>query len=523
MRYAAQPRLQTHTSSPSTLGLISKWIESCQRSHKACQWRKDVAPWQPTRLLDIGRVKDDMLKLVLLSRQPDKAARTYITLSYRWGSKDQPRLLSSNINTLCQGSLIKDLPKTFRDTIVVARTLGVRYLWIDALCIIQDSQEDWERESASMGSVYANALCNIAASASDGPEGGLFRQRDAGSIRLGCVLAAPLPDTRLQTYHLIDSVYSQRQLRCAPLFRRGWIFQERMLAPRIVYFAEEQIFWECCVEHKCEAFPTGIPFNTISKDRLPQLLTTDKHFECHSCAIVREWNLLVQRYSECQLTRASDKLPAIAGVSWYFGLLLRDSPIFGMWKCRIIDQLGYVVEKPAMTQTLVHRAPSWSWASLDGPIMSPSLHEDPFTHISVEGDDLHRGQLRLRGVLTRATYSHPTPPRRSDLILESGKVINIIILRDHLGIELKRGKSITLLAFQSGLKTGPYLGCFVLEPVLCALPAMTYRRIGFAHVFQREELNPTVLEPDKYDALGVVFEDGLASVKSSRLSDVVII
>ncbi|UPL01781.1 hypothetical protein LCI18_012715 [Fusarium solani-melongenae] len=446
-----------------------------------------------------------MFKLVLLSR-----------------SKDQPRLLSSNINTLCQGSLIEELPKTFRDTIVVARTLGVRYLWIDALCIIQDSQEDWERESALMGSVYANALCNIPASASDGPEGGLFRQRDADSIRLGYARAAPLPDTRLQTYHLIDGVYSQRQLRCAPLFRRGWIFQERMLAPRIVY-AEEQIFWECCVEHKYEAFPTGVPFSTISKDRLPQLMTKNEHFECYSCAIVREWNLLVQRYSECQLTRASDKLPAIEGVSSYFGLLLRDRPVFGMWKCRIIDQLGYVVEKPAMTQTLVHRAPSWSWASLDGPIMSPKLHEDPFTHISVEGGDLHRGELRLRGVLTHATYSHPTPPRRSDVILESGKVINIILLRDHLGIELKRGKSVTLLVFQSGLKTGPYLGCFVLEPVLCALPAMTYRRIGFAHVFQREEFSPTVLEPDMYDALGVVFEDGLASVKSSWLSDVVII
>ncbi|CAM1509296.1 Fc.00g030350.m01.CDS01, partial [Cosmosporella sp. VM-42] len=226
--------------------------------------------------------------------------------------------------------------------------------------------------------------------------------------------------------------------------------------------------------------------------------------------VFRQWNLLVQRYSECQFTRASDKLPAFTGISSYFGLLLRNDYVFGMWKSRIIDQLGYVVERPVMKRSLVYRAPSWSWASLDGPIMSPPLHEEQFIHISVEGDSLHLGQLRLRGVLTHATYSHATPPRKSDIILRGGKVLNLIILRDHLGIELKRGKSITLLAFQSGLRNGPYLSCFVLEPILCAFPAIMYRRIGFAHVFQREESNLIVLEPDKYDALGVVFEDGLS-------------
>ncbi|KAM5354641.1 hypothetical protein ACJ41O_001288 [Fusarium nematophilum] len=448
-------------------------------------------------------------------------------MSYRWGSNDQSRLLTGNINTLCQGSPIAELPKTFRDAIVVARTLGVRYLWIDALCIIQDSQEDWEHESASMGSIYANALCNIAASASDGPDGGLFRQRDPDNLHLGYVRAAPLSDTRLQTYHLIDGVYSDWQLRHAPLFRRGWVFQERMLAARVIYFAEEQVFWECCDAHNCEAFPAGIPFATTSKDQLLRLLAEDVNATAKH-AVIREWNHAVQGYSQCQFTRDSDKLPAFAGIASYFGFVLRDDYVFGMWRPRIIDQLGYVVEEPAMKRGLAYRAPSWSWASLDGPIMSPQAFEqqppkERFTHISVEGDGLHLGQLRLRGVLTRATYSCPTPPRKSDIVLESGKVLNMIVLRDHLGVELKRGKSITLLAFQSRLETGPYLGCLVLEPVLCAFPAIAYRRIGFAHVFQRKEFNPVVLEADVYDALGVVFEDGLSRVKSTRLEDVVII
>ncbi|KAH6898072.1 tol protein [Thelonectria olida] len=517
---------KTHTSSPSTLSLISNWIRMCQRSHEPCQWRKGVAPWQPTRLLDIGRLNDKTFRLVSKSRKTDES-HAYITLSYRWGPENQPRLLTSNINAFFEGSLIEKLPKTFRDAIVVARMLGVRYLWIDALCIIQDSQNDWECESAAMGSVYANALCNIAASASDGPDGGLFRRRDGDNLRLGCVRAAPLPETRAQTYHIIDSLYSQRQLRCAPLFRRGWVFQERMLAARVIYFAEEQVFWECCVEHKCEAFPAGIPFAGTSMDQLPQVVikgAVGRQLECDSCAVFRQWNLLVQRYSECQLTRPSDKLSAFAGIASYFQLLLRANYIYGMWESRLIDQLGYVVEEPAAKQSLQYRAPSWSWASLDGPIMSPRVGELPFTHVKLEEGGVKLGQLRLRGSLTRATYSHPTPPRKSDIILEGGKVLNLIVLRDHLGIEFRKGKRITLLAFQSELRTGPYLGCFVLEPVLCAFPATTYRRIGFAHVFQSEPFNPHVVEGDKYDALGVMFGgDGLPTVDESRLSDMVIV
>ncbi|KAH7141662.1 hypothetical protein EDB81DRAFT_884737 [Dactylonectria macrodidyma] len=360
------------------------------------------------------------------------------------------------------------------------------------------------------------------------PQGGLFRQRDPEKLRLGCVRAAPLPGARLQNYYLIDQSYPDRQLRCAPLFSRGWVFQERMLAVRVIYFAEEQVFWECGEECKCEAFPAGIPFAPNSKDKLPQILARDatatlEHFECPSCAIFREWNILVQRYSECQFTHAGDKLSAFMGIASYFPVSAQNNYAFGMWKPRIVDQLGYVVEKPAMKRSSAYRAPSWSWASLDGPIMAPHLNEEPYTHISVQVDYMHLGQLHLRGVLTRATYSHATSSRKADIFLESRKVLNVIILRDHLGIEMKKGKPFTLLALQSGLEPCPYLGCLVLEPILCALPRTTYRRIGFTHVFQREELNAAIVEPEMYAALGIIMAKGSSTVEQSRLSDIVII
>ncbi|EWY99917.1 hypothetical protein FOYG_03844 [Fusarium oxysporum NRRL 32931] len=176
-----------------------------------------------------------------------------------------------------------------------------------------------------MGLVYANGLCNIAASASDGPDGGLFRSRNAESIRLGCVRADPLPDTRIQTFNIIDTLYTHRQLRHTPFFKRGWIFQERMLAPRVIYFAEEQVFWECYQELKCEAFPTGIPFAGSFKALLPENLTnlsTWSWGECVPCTMFRQWNRVVQGYSDSQFTFINDKLPAFMGIASYFEPLM---------------------------------------------------------------------------------------------------------------------------------------------------------------------------------------------------------
>lgn len=528
VRYDARPSLSSSTSSTSTLRLISKWIQSCHRGHKSSGCTRDVTPWQPARLLDIGRSQDETCRIVLRPQNTSQA-RKYITLSYRWDAKKQPQLLSSNIDDLLRGWPIRTLPKTFRDTIVVARALGVRYLWIDALCIIQDSHEDWERESASMGLVYANGLCNIAASASDGPDGGLFRSRNAESIRLGCVRADPLPDTRIQTFNIIDTLYTHRQLRHTPFFKRGWIFQERMLAPRVIYFAEEQVFWECYQELKCEAFPTGIPFAGSFKALLPENLTnlsTWSWGECVPCTMFRQWNRVVQGYSDSQFTFINDKLPAFMGIASYFEPLMGADYAFGMWSVDLERQLGFSVERPVMKRSLDYRAPSWSWASLDSPVHFADLLSEAisktFMHVQFEQDGLSQGLLHVQGVLTPATYSHATSRRNSDVILENGTNLNLILLKDHLGIAFTKGTKLTLLAFESSRDPSPYLDCLILEPILCTLPVPSYRRIGFAHIFQQEEFGSQLLEPEKFRSLGVIFTDCSASTEASRLSNLII-
>lgn len=125
-----------------------------------------------------------------------------------------------------------------------------------------------------MRHVYANASCNIAASASTDPHGGLFRSRDPEMIRPGLV-SVPFSKSERKNHYIFDKSYVDRQIFDGPLHRRGWVFQERLLAPKVLHFADEQVFWECFTEHKCEGFPRGIPFYFPLKDFDPLLESSE--------------------------------------------------------------------------------------------------------------------------------------------------------------------------------------------------------------------------------------------------------
>lgn len=166
--------LELETSSTSTLENAFRWYSSCRDHHERCKCLRRQPTWYPTRLIDIGVDDSPLWRLHLVSKS-EETDLPYLTLSYRWGQNPHLKLLSSTFEEFCKGKLIQDLPRTFRDTVVVARKFGIRYIWIDSLCIIQDSMEDWIRESEYMQYIYSNCACNIAAAASIDPEGGLFR------------------------------------------------------------------------------------------------------------------------------------------------------------------------------------------------------------------------------------------------------------------------------------------------------------------------------------------------------------
>lgn len=520
------PHLESETSSPSTLDLVHEWYLSCRAKHSRCSRLVGGKPWYPARLLDIGVDGEAEWKLYTPSENAFPPP-SYMTLSYRWSSSPSVLLLKSNIKKFCRGMFIQDLPRTFRHAIFLARRFSVRYLWIDALCILQDSQEDWERESETMRDLYANSVCNIAASASTDPEGGLFRSRDLKAVRPGLVEAA-FSTSEPKEYYMFDKSYSERQLLDGPLHRRGWVFQERLLAPRVIHFTEDQVFWECFTENKCEGFPRGIPFYSSLKDFDPlwkdPTSSGPRKQNGAPLQTFNLWNDLVAEYTKCALTRKSDKLIAFSGLAKLFHDTTRDEYLAGLWRSRLAEHLDWRVYKPAPRSASEYRAPTWSWASLDGPVRPYGLSARTKMQVSIldvqvqssKSNPMGRvlgGHIELNGSITKATY-HATDDA-SHCFLEVGPhriVVNIY--PDASSVDFVDGKEIYPLVLKTEPASSdhtesdgkPNAAISVVFLVLESLQHMsnTYRRIGHFVLYDREDIEKLglFLDRDRSDVLG---------------------
>jgi len=165
---------------------------------------------------------------------------------------------AANLQDRPRGINVLDLPLTFRDAISIARKSGVPYVWIDSVCIIQDSKEDWETEAAQMSSVYSEAFLTIAATGSSNRSEGC--RTDSNSIPIGPVILEcssmeendPLSS---QTVYIFPSDGYQHNFRSQPLHERGWKVQERELSSRILFYTKETIRWECACLKASLRFP----------------------------------------------------------------------------------------------------------------------------------------------------------------------------------------------------------------------------------------------------------------------------
>ncbi|KAK8028996.1 hypothetical protein PG991_006052 [Apiospora marii] len=427
--------VQANTGSPITLDVAYSWFHECASHHDSrCKnLPTSTEGWLPSRLLDVGLHEDTHWKLLISATDIiEFPAPAYLTLSYRWGTNPQHALLlSSTIDQYRQGAKISELPQTFQDLVLVARRFGIRYVWVDCFCIIQNSREDWETEAPMMRHVYANAACNIAASASDNPNGGLFRSRDVRDIQPG-VISTTLTSEQPERFYIFDKSYWDRQLLEGSLHNRGWVFQERFLGPRQLYFTRNQVMWECLEEHKCEGFPHGIPLHHSPKsiDRLlnlPQNRETPdwrqgKDYQRHHDSImtfdaVDIWCDLVTTYSACHFTKSEDKLYAFAGISKLFQEVTGDRYLAGIWRSQILHLLNWTVFASNSKHSVLYRAPSWSWASIDGPVklhkpaagfefMVYVIDVDVTTKRKVDDTvDIIGGFIKLRGSLIMASYT----------------------------------------------------------------------------------------------------------------------
>lgn len=357
------------TSTLFSLDMVYDWFSSCLRTHSKCrQPLTQPTTSYPTRLLDLGPKDSGVCRLIITAEAAMSSPHEpYLTLSYRWGTDPGLLLLSSTLHEFRQGKPISVLPKTFQDLVTVARKFSIRYVWIDALCIIQDSPEDWEVEALKMRTVYANSACTVAASVSSNESEGLFRFRDAASFKPGLVNMS-LRSGKTQICQIFERDYWNTNIFSGPLHKRGWVFQERHLSTRIIYFANNQILWECLEGAKCEGFPEGIPHHYSDKDLDQLWQLREKEAEAPGDANDVEmpgsvyvlWRDLVKKYTGCSFTKVDDKLPAFAGIAKLFQEITRDEYIAGLWRSRLLEGLDWRVYEPKLKASLAYRAPSWS-------------------------------------------------------------------------------------------------------------------------------------------------------------------
>ncbi|PKS05119.1 hypothetical protein jhhlp_008486 [Lomentospora prolificans] len=227
-----------NSGSKECLKLASDLLSSCINGHKSCSAQYPASAELPTRIID---TQGPNPKLIDTGGRHD----TYAALSYCWGVGASFMLTKATEAQFRAGRPLADFPATLRDAIEVTRALNIRYLWIDALCIIQDSAEDWAREAARMCGVYGGAIVTIAAACAAKTAEGIFHDRKVPS-EPRCWLDwrngdEPSPKVFLRP----GAEISNYKLSQNALSSRGWILQETLLAPRTIWFGTEQICFEC--------------------------------------------------------------------------------------------------------------------------------------------------------------------------------------------------------------------------------------------------------------------------------------
>ncbi|TVY80952.1 hypothetical protein LSUE1_G004391, partial [Lachnellula suecica] len=379
--------------------LVASWLQICCETHVECGVHYDVH-FKPTRLIDVGARRKSP-RLIETKNHILKDSR-YLALSHCWGDSmpESARTISSNLSKHIKEIPLRTMPRTFQDAIISTRRLGLQYLWIDSLCILQDSPNDWEVESSLMGKVYSHCFCMLAAAAAKNCHEGLFPILSELPL-LGNDRAQNIPDDPFvlikPDYPGWDQLFDRSLLN-----ERGWTLQERELSPRVLYFNKQTILFECKEARggergeSLDASPwshsrasnqvlfSKLLLHTYSSTIAARALDPVAEGEMDGTAFhstiqkrYKAWREMVQGYSKRELSVVSDKLPALSGLASEFSSLLNDQYIAGLWKGDIIAGLCWNCEFKGRNYygRQADYGPSWSWAEMIAPVTYENLHQ----------------------------------------------------------------------------------------------------------------------------------------------------
>lgn len=372
-----------------------------------------------------GRILDLELKhpglyengsIRLINSQEVEHGAKYISVSHRWGAYRPYKLKKARLQSFQNGFHPRILAKTFTDAIDISRRLGVRYLWIDCLCIVQDDGDDWKTESAKMAQIYAGAWLNIAAVRAQDARDGCYADRESWDVS-PLVIHTKFRQVPFHHFVLFDSQMHDTGVLESALMQRAWVQQEQFFSRRTLYYAQHQIYWRCQELTACETFIGGLPeyargstlfqeaYKIASLENNARIADPDlqRHLlnrwssdkgvftsYIHSdpsgndsqrelikawkfnLALLGIWSSIVGRYSSCGLAFPTrDKLVAISGLARRCGN--PDNYLAGLWRSTLPWQLLWRARggQKARAYPRLEGPPSWSWAS---------LHQSVFMH-----------------------------------------------------------------------------------------------------------------------------------------------
>ncbi|ETS73894.1 hypothetical protein PFICI_13760 [Pestalotiopsis fici W106-1] len=367
------------------VSMIQSWVIRCLETHTMCHTpgnEPNATPYGgkvqlPTRVIDVGS-RDPQGgwpdPKIHITQQEERGI--YTALSYQWGVKSHScRTTESTLTSFKQGIPWNIMPKTMQDAIIVTREMGVRYVWIDALCIVQAHQGndgDWRSEAENIGSYYRNALVTLSAvSALTCHEGFLGpRPQTTYSISDPYIL---IEDTTSRAHRYLVHLpkpYYTAEITHSKLQRRGWVVQERLFSSRMVHFGHRFVSWECSCQQAPEWDPEG-----HDEDSQEGADDSSMMYKIQSWLarpreeqLTQVWTSFIEYYTTAQLTYHSDRLVAVSSLVKTLEEAYEPKPRYmvGLWEESLPLSLAWSSSGLDDTRGNSYgdqQFPSWSWAS----------------------------------------------------------------------------------------------------------------------------------------------------------------
>lgn len=293
------------------------WFNECYQEYS--DRLLEELPSLPSRVIDVGI--SSSLPHIMINTQNMRAQ--YSTLSHCWGGTVTHKLTIETLDSFQHALPFTDLPANFQDAITISRELGIHYLWIDSLCILQDSQDDWIREANNMGNIYQYSSLTISATTASGSNIGILGRSSARELEPAPTTLRVFADDEIEV-KIERQDPQEEDLKGlhidSALMTRGWTLQESVLSPRQLFYGARQIYWKCehgfqSADGVCARFKA--PERTFENYSL--LLKTDRS-KCynhitHKNLLLDDYYDLVEEYCARKLTFDSNKLPTFSGLA----------------------------------------------------------------------------------------------------------------------------------------------------------------------------------------------------------------